>query len=242
MSNDTGKGLDMVGIGVSAPVLERAGWRGVFTIEKFDVPAEFYARNVAKSRGTLDDYDAVERLFRGEITWDKLPAHIQLAADAAMRAQHQPYEVSQAENGLLNAGITALWNIFFGNTSAANSGASPAGANAVPTNAQARLGIGDSSTAFAATQTDLQAATNKFYQGMDATFPSVSAQTLSLKATVTGTNADFAWNEFVSDACNGSNSTSTTRSGGATFNRAVSAQGTKASGQSWALTLNITLS
>src|SRR5579864_7309910 len=35
-------------------------------------------------------------------------------------------------------------------------------------NANARLGVGDSTTAAAASQTDLQAATNKTYQAMDA--------------------------------------------------------------------------
>jgi hypothetical protein len=39
-------------------------------------------------------------------------------------------------------------------------------------NANAFLGVGDSSTAEAATQTELQAATNRFYKAMNATFPS----------------------------------------------------------------------
>jgi hypothetical protein len=39
------------------------------------------------------------------------------------------------------------------------------------TNANARLGVGDSSAVFAATQTDLQAVTNKLRKAMDASYP-----------------------------------------------------------------------
>jgi hypothetical protein len=212
--------------------------RGVFKIERFDVDIMELVRHIALNYGNLADQQAVAMAQ----SFHEVPAWIQLRADAMMREYCQP-EVSEFENGLLNAGITAFLNIFYGNTSGANSSGSAAGANAVPNNAQARLGVGDSTTGFNASQTDLQASSNKYYQGMDATYPSVSNQTISFKATITGSNANFAWNEFVTDACNGSNATSTSRNGGgATFNRAVSSQGTKGSGSTWALTLTITFS
>lgn len=216
---------------------DHAEWSGVWTLEKFDAPVEWYADRVVRSIGSARQ---VARLQAG-VPFDDLARYIKVAANRAMRRDIKPYAVSQFENGALNAGITAMWNIVFGNSSAANTGASPAGANAIYNNAQARIGVGDSSAAFAATQTDLQAATNKFLQVMDATFPSVSNQTISFRITVAGANANFAWNEFVVDNCGGSNSTSTTRSGGATLNRAVNAQGTKTSGQTWVPTISITL-
>jgi len=50
-------------------------------------------------------------------------------------------------------------------------------------NTNARLGVGDSNTAPAETQTGLQAAVNKSWKGMDATYPQRSAQTAEWRAT-----------------------------------------------------------
>lgn len=124
-------------------------------------------------------------------------------------------------NLLLNEGITRLLNLLTGTTTNPYN------------NANARLGVGDSSTAEAASQTDLQAATNKLYKAMDATYPTVSAQTVTFKATFGSTDANWAWNEFSVDNGNTPNEN---------LNRKVSSQGTKASGQTWVLTLTITLS
>lgn len=208
-------------------------WKGTFSLEKFDAPIEWYLGKLTY----LTEEEIAER--GGFLVFDP---ELRALADVRMRQDRSPYETADISNLLLNAGITALLNILSGNSSAANSGASAAGANAVYNNAQASIGVGDSSTAAAATQTDLQAATNKYFQGMDATYPSISGQTITLKITVAGGNANFAWNEWVVDNCNGSNSTSTTRSGGSTLNRAVSAQGTKTAGQTWVPTATITLS
>jgi len=125
-------------------------------------------------------------------------------------------------NLLLNEGIGELLDLFIG-----------AGGTTAFSNANARLGVGDDTTAAAAGQTDLQAATNKTYKAMASTYPSRSGQTLTFRAVFGGSDANYAWNEFVVD--NGSTA-------GKTFNRKVSAQGTKASGQTWTLDLAITLS
>jgi len=93
--------------------------------------------------------------------------------------------------------------------------------------------VGDSTTAEAATQTDLQAATNKTYVGMDATYPSRSAQTVSFRSTYGSAVANYAWQEFI------------VRNGATALKdiiRKVSAQGTKTSGQTWELTIQITMS
>lgn len=222
--------------GVAVPA-DHASWQGIWTLEKFAAPVEWYAERYARSHASARQ---VALLAAGQ--YDRSARYVKTAAIRAMRKDLPAYSVSQFQNGALNTGINSLWNIFFGNSSAANTGASPAGPNAIFNNAQARIAVGDSATAFAASQTWLQAATNKFAQVMDATFPSVSAQTISFRITVAGGNANFSWQEFVVDNGGGSNSTSTTLSGGAAINRAVSNQGTKTAGQTWVPTVTITLS
>lgn len=95
--------------------------------------------------------------------------------------------------------------------------------------ANARIGVGDSSAAVTVGQTDLQAATNKLRKGMEATFPSRSGVTLSLKAAFGTGEANFAWNEIaVFNAA----------SGGAMLNRKVESMGTKSSG-TWTAQVDI---
>lgn len=98
--------------------------------------------------------------------------------------------------------------------------------------ANAFMGVGDSSTAFAASQTDLQAATNKLRKAMDATYPTRSANQLTFRATFATGEANFTWNEWA--VFNASN-------GGTMLNRKVEALGTKTSAQSWQLTTTLTL-
>lgn len=67
-------------------------------------------------------------------------------------------------NIFLNNGTAQLWRRFTG-----------VGAqDQLFDNTHARIGIGDSATAAARTQTDLQAAVNKTYKGMEAGFPTVT--------------------------------------------------------------------
>lgn len=99
-------------------------------------------------------------------------------------------------------------------------------------NANAYIGVGDSTTAFAATQTDLQAATNKLRKAMDATYPTVAANVITFRSTFATGDANFAWNEWgVFNAA----------SGGTMLNRKVESLGTKTSAQTWQFTVQITL-
>jgi hypothetical protein len=102
-------------------------------------------------------------------------------------------------------------------------------------NANAYLGVGDSSTAAAASQTDLQASTNYAYVGMQASYPSQASQAVSWQASFGSAVANYAWNEFVV-------SNASTKGSGVCLNRLVSSQGTKTSGQTWVLTVSITWS
>jgi len=104
-------------------------------------------------------------------------------------------------------------------------------------NANAYIGVGDSTTAFNATQTDLQASSNKFYQLMDSTYPSVSAQTATFRSTFGTSDGNYAWQEWVIDVGTANNSTGVAPA----LNRRVVSLGTKASG-SWTLTVTITIS
>jgi len=100
-------------------------------------------------------------------------------------------------------------------------------------NANAALGVGDSSTAYAAAQTDLQAATNKLRKAMDATYPQRAANVLTLRSTFATTDANFAWNEW--GVFN-----NVTLGAGQMLQRIVSALGTKTSAASWQLTVTLT--
>ena len=136
----------------------------------------------------------------------------------------KPYEVLKGEdNCLLNSGINEIWDLVSGAVS---------GTGHVYDNTKAQIGVGDSATAANATQTDLQAAVNKTYEGMEGGFPTSTSQKITLKSSFGSSKANFVWNEWViqqltSLIC---------------LNRKVDSMGTKASGSTWTLEVTITLS
>lgn len=99
-------------------------------------------------------------------------------------------------------------------------------------NSNAYLGVGDSSTAFAAAQTDLQASSNKTRKAMDATYPTRSTNVLTLRSTFATGDANYAWNEW--GVFNASSS-------GTMLSRKVESLGTKVNTQSWQLTATLTI-
>jgi len=160
----------------------------------------------------------------GEAAFNKLVGpYLRKAQDFMERGERFAFEsVVIEDNLLLNEGINNIWTLICGGSATAYN------------NANARLGVGDDNTAAAATQTGLVAATNKLYVAMDGGFPTYgTSQQAVFKSTFGSAQANYAWNEFCVD--NGA-------AAGLDINRKVSAQGTKASGQSWALTLTITFS
>ena len=101
-------------------------------------------------------------------------------------------------------------------------------------NANARLGVGDSNAAESASQTALQAATNKTFKAMDSGYPQRSGQTAEWRATFGSADANFAWEEYtVVNAADDS---------GKNLNRKTASKGTKSSGETWTLSLQITFS
>lgn len=140
-----------------------------------------------------------------------------------------PDDVVRGEGNLLtNAGVLALWTALKGGSITAFS------------NANARIGVGDSSTSEAASQTDLQAASNKLRKAMDASFPKVGTadgladdQKIQFQATFGTSDANFAWNEWaVFNAA----------SSGTMLNRKVASLGTKSGSETKQFTVTITIS
>lgn len=107
------------------------------------------------------------------------------------------------------------------------------GAAVTPFNAaNAHIGVGDSATAFAAGQTDLQAAANKVRKPMDATYPSGAANVLTFRSTFGTGDANFAWNEWgVFNAA----------AAATMLNRKVESLGTKTATQTWQFTVTLTV-
>jgi hypothetical protein len=107
-------------------------------------------------------------------------------------------------------------------------------------NTRAALGVGDSTTAAAATQNDLQAATNKLRVGMDATYPLHTDGTASgnaswsLRSTFSTAQANWAWQEWIV-------ANSATAATGRALNRKVESLGTKTSAAAWTFTVTLTL-
>lgn len=131
-----------------------------------------------------------------------------------------PYEVLEFINAYVNSGGALLLDLLIG------------GGGTVFSNANAHIGVGDSNTAVAAGQTDLQAASNKLRKAMDATFPSRAGQVMTWRATFASADANFVWAEIA--LFNAS-------SAGTMLSRIVQAMGTKASGTSWVATYTITV-
>lgn len=99
-------------------------------------------------------------------------------------------------------------------------------------NANAHIGVGNGTTAFAATQTDLQVASTS-RKGMDSTYPQVSNGVMTFRSTFGTADANFTWSEWgIFNAATGNTM----------MNRVVQANGTKASTETKQVTVTITLS
>lgn len=143
--------------------------------------------------------------------------------EAEFHKKFKPYEViHQKGNCLLNTGIDEMWDLVTGAVS---------GNDHIYDNTYATIGVGDSSTAAAAAQTDLQAASNKKYNAMESGYPTSTSQKATFKSSFGDAEANYAWAEWVvrqktSEIC---------------LNRKVESLGTKVSG-TWTLEITLTLS
>jgi hypothetical protein len=172
---------------------------------------------------------ALDAVGVGAAEGPRWKAHIRLEKRWGDNPDATPYEVIERDDNLLMyGGASALWQQLIGS-----------GAITAYSNANAYIGVGDSTTAAAATQTDLQAATNKLRKAMDATYPlhtdgtTSGAASIVFRSTFATTDANFAWQEWAVF-----NASST----GRMLNRKVESLGTKTSSAAWTLTVTITLS
>lgn len=125
-----------------------------------------------------------------------------------------PYEVLEADNLLLTAGASALWNRLAG-----------LGAVTAFDATNGRLCVGNGTAAAAVGQTDLQGA-SKTRKLFDAA-PTISTNSFTAVTTFTTADANHAWEEAgVANAA----------AGGVLLNRVVQTFGTKTSSVQWVLT------
>lgn len=96
--------------------------------------------------------------------------------------------------------------------------------------ANARIGVGDSSTTFATTQTDLQAATNKLRKGLDSA-PVRTNNSVDYTATFNLSEGNFTWNE-IALFNSASGDYMATR-------RTLTGFGTKINTESWTVTITL---
>ena len=137
--------------------------------------------------------------------------------------QGRSFKTSEIEgNLLLNEGIAELIDLLIGVTATAYN------------NANTRIGVGDSNTAASAEQTGLQAVTNKLWKGMESGYPANASQKVTFRSVFGSADANYSWQEFTV--------VNSADDAGDNLNRKVSDQGTKASGQTWTVDLEITFS
>ena len=155
-------------------------------------------------------------------------------AEDFRRAGVDPYEATEVvENLLTTAGLTRITALIVG-----------AGGQAA-SNLATRLGLGNGAGGAAITDTDLGAAAgaaNRWYQIMDATFPTTAAGVITFKSTFASADGNFAWNEFAIDVAAPTDATSAVVGATLLNHKTAIAQGTKTAGQTWAATATITLS
>lgn len=136
-----------------------------------------------------------------------------------------PDEVMRVHDNLLvSGGINLLLLHLIGDTNITAYGSGTA-----------NLRVGDNSTAATSGDADLMASSNVDSNPMDSGYPTVLANKVSWRSTYGSSEANFTWNEVgvVNDA--GTPNLGTIR----LLNRKVQNFGTKASGSTWTLTLEI---
>jgi hypothetical protein len=217
-SGDYATGSEVLTVAAHSPQADAGAVRTDFRVDRWDAEQTEYVRRMLHAEDWLSpNCDLTPRIFD--------------------RFGVKPYSTTVDENCnlIVQNGWVALLGGVAGTTMSPKFGA-----------ANARIGVGTSSTAAAYAQTTLQgdtgAASTTSYFKLCSGAPTIatgsSPATLTFTAVFGTAVANFAWNEFGSDAGT-ADSVSNATTGGTFFNRGVSAQGTKASGQTWTATETI---
>lgn len=148
--------------------------------------------------------------------------------DFEAHARDDPYSVSRfGDNVLLKLGRHAIQTLITGGS------LSSGGSVVYPySNANARLGVGNSSAEENEAHNGLQG-TSTEYGPMDTSYPTVTGTVATYRTTFEANEANFDWKEFALR--------NTVSANGQNMFRKVSNQGTKAEGQLWELTVAVDL-
>lgn len=114
----------------------------------------------------------------------------------------------------------------------------------------ANCGLGTGDTATAATSADTQLGSNSTshsrYIVADATFPTIAGGVITVQATFTSTDGNYAWNEWGLVIATTTTNSDTFAGSGTTpillNHKAPASLGTKSSGSSWVFTVTLTIS
>jgi hypothetical protein len=178
----------------------------------------------------------VER-YEGDVEFEVKDTGLLVPRSADNGLLIKPYDVTEIDGNVLTiGGASVQWQTLIGN------GTTTAGQVLTYfNNAQAAIGVGDSTTAAADTQTNLSAATNKLRKAMDSTYPqhtdsnsTAGAKSIIFRSTFATGDANWAWQEW--GVFN-----STTDGTGRMLNRKVESLGTKTSAASWTITITLSL-
>jgi hypothetical protein len=205
--NDRMKTVDEAFVQASIDARDKVTWHPTWRIDRFQ-----------------DFTGAVDRLIKSRGL--QIPGFAPIGVPLSeLRRRHLGFQVYRG-NLLLNVGINAIWGLITNlNSQTAYS------------NANAYIGVGDSTTAASATQTGLQAPSNVLFVGMATGYPTAgTGQAAVWQSSFGSSQGNWVWNEI--GVANGNNPPTT----GILMNRLVQSMGTKASGATWVPTLTISLS
>jgi hypothetical protein len=188
--------------------------------------------------------DAARELIRWSCTWDVSKYDEGAVAWLTERLHRAPTEADFSaagiapyaeavipENLVTTAGWGRILSLFIG------------GGGQAADNTHTRLGVGNGAGTAAAGDVDLSAAagsTNRWFQVMDATFPTAAGAALTFKATLGASDGNFAWTEFGLDISTAAAVSGNTVGPLLINHKTGIAQGTKIAGQSWTGTAVIT--
>jgi hypothetical protein len=210
-------------------------WQFDWRCEKWSEEAVDFVRKSLEKQGTSHIQDGNEYV-NGIAVPRMIPIEHGITSEI-LRRYVQPEAVEEIPgNLLLNEGIQRLEDLLIA-----------AGGTAF-NNANAFIGVGDTATAEAASQTELlatQNAANRFYKAMVASYPqrpgSNGAQSVDWRSDFTSTEANFAWQEWTIAAGATTASGSGFLVGTINLNRKVQSLGTKTTG-TWTMTGTVTIS
>jgi hypothetical protein len=183
---------------------------------------------------TWRSYALVEKFDEDQTRWvTSRSGLVAPAGDDFARLGVRPSEVTEkAGNLVTTAGLTRITSLI---TAAGGQG---------PTNTAARMGVGNGAGTAAVGDVDLSASsgsTNRWFNLIDATYPTTSAGVMTFKSTFASGDGNFTWNEWGIDIGTPTVTASSTVNACLLNHKTSASLGTKVSGGSWAFTVTITL-